>query len=116
MGYTFVNVEQKYGLDLESLENMNICLHAVIPKMNPLVLSTLFAGFPEDGHEEERGTAEASKREIRHQHRPSKVAVIHLHAFHRHIQSLFFFSLSVQTSQVSWFYAGVTDTVVENIL
>lgn len=35
--------------------------------------STLFAGFPENGHKKERRTAEVAKREIRHQHRPSKV-------------------------------------------
>lgn len=35
----------------------------------------LFTGFPEDGHKEERGTAETSEREIRHQHRPSKVTL-----------------------------------------
>lgn len=38
-------------------------------------ISLLITGFPEDGHKEERGTAETSEREIRHQHRPSKVAL-----------------------------------------
>lgn len=37
--------------------------------------SFLITGFPEDGHKEERGTAEAPEREIRHQHRPSKVTL-----------------------------------------
>lgn len=31
------------------------------------------AGFPEDGHKEKGGAAETPKREIRNQHRPSKV-------------------------------------------
>lgn len=36
-------------------------------------LLCFFVGFPENGHKKKRGAAEAFKREIWHQHRPSKV-------------------------------------------
>lgn len=73
----------------------------------PFCSSTLFAGFPEDGHKEERGTAEASKREIWHQHRPPKVT---MWKNHPHLILLF---PSVQTL-CSLFYTGshFTDTIV----
>ncbi|KAG7244268.1 hypothetical protein INR49_004406 [Caranx melampygus] len=56
------------------------------------------ACFPEDGHKEERGTVEASKREIWYQHRPSKVAVWRMpapHHPHSLPQNLFFLLFSL---------------------
>lgn len=42
-------------------------------KLFDFVFFIKFAGFPKDGHKEKGGAAETPKREIRNQHRPSKV-------------------------------------------
>lgn len=78
------NDEKIQFLELNNIisrEYKHIYVHAVIPNLIKVfsVVSTLFAGFPKNGHKEERGTAEASEREIWHQHRPSKVACWKLH-------------------------------------
>lgn len=76
-----INLEMKRSYIL-NVENVNTILSCGYSKSDLAfsVLPILFPGFPEDGHKEERGAAEASKREIRHQHRPSKVTLWKLSA------------------------------------
>lgn len=53
------------------LNQCGVCLFLCA---NLLLSCVNLAGFPKDGHKEEGGTVETSKREVWNQHRPSKVA------------------------------------------
>lgn len=84
---------------------MILYLHAIIQNLIEF-FSILFAGFPEDGHKEKRRTVKTSKREIWHQHRPSKVTfwkpLIHSSLRPRSTPRQESF-LSVQKSHDLWF-------------
>lgn len=88
--------------------NSVLSLHHSKSNLSLSILPTPLPGFPEDGHKEERGAAEAPKREIRHQHRPSKVTLWKPSAAH-----LEFFA-HVQTSHTACVVL-IMITVVENI-